>query len=93
MGCELNCAICTIRDCGMRSLNAFINSGADNSKSVIAHTQTRNQLHIRINARQAAKIIKGSSGGGGGGGIPPAISVNPELYVIDQLKSEANSKK
>jgi hypothetical protein len=89
-GCTLDCQKCPTnikRNCGFGDLNAFLNTGGNRAGEVVIHTHTAAQLRTRVDAKKAAKNIKGTSGGTYGG-IPPAIETPPDLYVIDQLKSE-----
>jgi hypothetical protein len=96
MACELDCNTCpfeTKQNCGMWKLDAFAHPGKANSAEAVIHTQTKNQLHTRIDAKSMSRRLTGSSAGGFGGGVPPAIEMDPALYTIDNLKVERSSNK
>lgn len=89
--CELNCHECRVKDCGFRDLNAF--SGGSVSSEVQALLKshaTGAKIHVRIDAKEATKRLKGLAGGGVGVGVPSAIEMEPGAYVTDQLKTEYN---
>ena len=93
--CELNCHECKIGYCSFKTLNAFDFVDRKNPAidAMFKRTQTRAQLHTRIDAKTAGSRLRGTSGGGVGIGVPAAIETEPELYVTDQLKAQKNFKK
>ena len=97
MPCELNCSLCPInikRGCSLWYLDAG-SAGKGNSlttgKVIIEHSQTGAQLRTKLDAKSAARNLKGASGGVYGG-VPAGIEVPAELYATDQLKAERNAK-
>ena len=64
MGCELPCNTCPInikRECGMWGLDAFANPGKTSLSEPAVHTQTKVQLHIRLDAKSMSRRLVGSS--------------------------------
>jgi hypothetical protein len=91
MSCELVCNSCPVnikRNCGVWIIDAYANPSKTISKEPVVHTQTRVQLHTRIDAKSMSRKLVGSSAGGFGGGVPPAIEMDPGLYTTDHLKAE-----
>lgn len=86
--CELNCQECRIKNCGMRTMNAFENL-PEIKESVLMVGLPQEKVHPKVDARRATKNLRGTSGGTYGG-VPPAEQVSPELYAVDVLKAEKN---